>query len=108
MVVNDLVPLLLLLVVLAPRPALGGRAEHGVGGHGRVAREAAPPRPHQGALVRRLHGHNQVAGVRYHHISHLAEGGYQNCLPRSCQLWKQEKHHEKKMIFWGSSSDLKR
>ena len=86
MMVNNLVPLLLLLVVLAPRPALGGRAEHGVGGHGRVAREAAPPRPHQGALVCRLHGHNQVAGVGYHHVSHLVEGGFQNCLPGSCQL----------------------
>ena len=108
MVVNDLIPLLLLLVVLAPRPALGGRAEHGVGGHGRVAGEAAPPRPHQGALVRRLHGHNQVAGVGYHHVSHLVEGGFQNGLPRSCQLRKHEKHHEMMMIFWGSLSDYKR
>ena len=107
MVVNDLVPLLLLLVVLAPRPALGGRAEHGVGGHGRVAGEAAPPRSHQGALVRRLHCHNQVAGVGYHHISHLVDGGFQNYLRGSCQLWTHEKHHEKMMMFWGSLCDLK-
>ena len=29
-VVDNLVPLLFLLVVLTPRPALGGRAQHGV------------------------------------------------------------------------------
>ena len=71
MVVNDLVSLLVLLVILAPRPALCGRAQHGVRGHGRVPREAASSRPHQGALVGRLHCHDQVAGVGNHHISHL-------------------------------------
>ena len=74
MVVDDLVPLLVLLVVLAPRPALCGRAQHGVRGHGRVPREAASPRPHQGALVGRLHCHDQVAGVGNHHVGHLRRG----------------------------------
>ena len=34
MVVDDLVSLLVLLVVLAAGPALGGGAQHGVRGHG--------------------------------------------------------------------------
>ena len=75
-VVDYLVPLLLLLVVLAPRPALCGRAEHRMGGHGGVAREAAPPRTHQRALIRWLDGHNQVAGVGHHHVRHLVERAY--------------------------------
>ena len=65
MVVDDLVSLHVLLVVLAARPALGGGAQHGVRGHGRVAGEAAG----------RLHCHYQVARVRHHHVGHLVKRG---------------------------------
>ena len=75
MVVDDLVSLLVLLVVLAARPALGGGAQHGVRGHGRVAGEAASPRAHQRALVGRLHRHYQVARVRHYHVGHLVKRG---------------------------------
>ena len=63
MVVDDLVSLHVLLVVLAARPALGGGAQHGVRGHGRVAGEASG----------RLHCHYQVARVRHYHVSHLVK-----------------------------------
>ena len=63
--------LVLVLQVLGLGVGAGGGGEEALVGHVGVAGEGAAARAHGGALVGRLHRHDEVGGVRHHHVRHL-------------------------------------
>jgi len=66
--------LVLVIVLLAPGPRLGGVAQHALPGHVGVPGEAPSPWSHQRPLVGGLHRHDEVAAVGHHHVRHLVQG----------------------------------